>query len=118
VGDEHCFAVSGIAEEGALMITLSQSMTILRQQFPYLSATYGLRRVGIFGSTVKGTTHAASDIDLVVEFERPLGVRFMEFADYLEHVLQTPVDVLTPTGIQMIRDPRLAREIEESVVYV
>jgi hypothetical protein len=100
------------------MVTLTQIMTILRQQLPYLSVTYGLRRVGVFGSTVKGTTHAASDIDLVVEFERPLGLRFIEFAEYLEQVLQTPVDLLTPAGLQMMRDPRLAREIEESIVYV
>jgi predicted nucleotidyltransferase len=31
-------------------------------------ARHGVRRLSLFGSTLKGTTHAQSDVDLLVEF--------------------------------------------------
>jgi predicted nucleotidyltransferase len=60
----------------------------------------------------------SSDVDIVVEFDRPIGFRFVEFAEYLESLLGKRVDVLTPAGIQGIRIERIARDIQESTVYV
>ncbi len=100
------------------MLTIQQITNILRQQLPYLSTEYGIMRLGIFGSYAKGVAQEKSDIDLVVEFKTPLGLRFIEFTDYLEQLFHTPVDVLTPAGIQAIRNPNVAREIQESIVYV
>jgi predicted nucleotidyltransferase len=54
----------------------------------------------------------------VVEFDRPIGFSFVELVEYLESLLGTQVDVLTPAGIQGIRIDRVARDIEESTVYV
>jgi predicted nucleotidyltransferase len=61
---------------------------------------------------------ATSDVDTVVEFARPIGLRFIEFAEYLESVLGKRVDVLTPAGIQGIRRDHIAEEIQRSLVYV
>jgi hypothetical protein len=83
-----------------------------------MASTYGVKRIGLFGSYAGGTPTEESDIDVVVEFDRPIGFRFVEFADYLERLLGKRVDVLTPTGIQAIRIKRIAEEIEESTVYV
>ena len=100
------------------MLTLQQVTDILRQQLPYLSAEYGITRLGIFGSYAKGVVREQSDIDLVAEFKTPLGLRFVEFTDYLEQLFHAPVDVLTPAGIQAIRNTNVARAIQESIVYV
>lgn len=91
---------------------------LLREHYPILAAEYGVKRIGIFGSHAKGTLQETSDVDLIVEFERPIGFRFMEFVEYLERLLNRKVDVLTPAGVQGIRVVRVARDIEESVVYV
>jgi predicted nucleotidyltransferase len=72
----------------------------------------------LFGSYLKGQPDETSDIDIIVEFERPIGFRFFELADYLEDLLGRRVDVLTPAGIQNIRIKRVAKNITESVVYV
>lgn len=93
-------------------------LALLRQYYPYLVAEYGVKRIGLFGSYARGKPDAASDIDLVVEFERPIGFRFVELAEYLENVLGREVDILTPEGIRGIRLPWVAEEIEKSVVYV
>jgi len=72
----------------------------------------------LFGSYAKNLQTEASDIDLVVEFEHPLGFRFIEFTEYIESLLGKSVDILTPAGIQGIRISRIASGIKESITYV
>jgi len=79
---------------------------------------FGVRRIGLFGSFARGEAGETSDVDLVVEFDRPIGFRFMELGDYLEQLLGRRVDLLTPEGVRTIRNPRIAREIAASLVYV
>ena len=100
------------------MLTKEQITKILQEHYPYLASEYGVKRLSLFGSYAKGTPTKTSDIDIVVEFDRPIGFRFAEFAEYLEALLGKSVDILTPVGIQGIRIERIARSIEESTVYV
>ncbi len=100
------------------MLTNAQILDTLRQALDYLSAEYGVKRIGVFGSCAKGQLTDKSDVDIIVEFERPLGLRFVEFAEYLENLLGRDVDILTPAGLRGIRIGRLAEEIAASVVYV
>ncbi len=62
-------------------------MTLLRQHYPYLAAQYGVKKIGLFGSYARDQSDETSDVDIIVEFERPLGFRFVELAEYLEHLL-------------------------------
>lgn len=101
-----------------MIMTTEQVTEILRRQLPFLTTEYGVKRLGIFGSYAKGTQQERSDIDLVAEFERPLGLRFIELTDYLEQLLQTHVDVLTLAGVQAIRNTKVSESIQESIVYV
>ena len=72
----------------------------------------------MFGSHAKDRPREASDIGLVVEFERPIGLKFVELSEYLERLQGKKVDLLTRAGRQALRVPRVAQEIEESIVYV
>ena len=100
------------------MLTREKITDLLREKYPYLVAEYGIKKIGLFGSYAKGVPDEVRDIDIVVEFERPIGFRFVEFTEYLEYLLGKKVDVLTPAGIQGIRVAHIAKSIEESVVYV
>jgi predicted nucleotidyltransferase len=100
------------------ILTKENVITLLREKYLYLASEYGVKRIGLFGSYVKGTSVEASDVDLVVEFERSIGFRFVEFSEYLESLLGKKVDILTPAGVQGIRVPRVAKTIEESIEYV
>lgn len=91
---------------------------LLREKYPYLVSEYGVKRIGLFGSYAKGTPSETSDVDIVVEFVQPIGLRFVVFAEYLESLLGRKVDVLTLAGVRGIRIARIAEEIEKSVVYV
>lgn len=100
------------------MLTRETITERLRESYPYLVAEFGVRRIGLFGSFAKGTANEASDVDVVIEFHRPIGLRFVELVDYLEQLLGRRVDVLTPAGLQGVRVKDVARHISESVVYV
>ncbi|MBI2305470.1 MAG: nucleotidyltransferase family protein [Chloroflexi bacterium] len=100
------------------MLTRDKIVQVLQREQDYLAAEFGVCKVGLFGSYAKGQADETSDIDILVEFERPIGFRFLEFVDYLEAVLGRKVDVLTPAGMQNIRIARVTKSITESIVYV
>lgn len=87
---------------------------------------YGVKRVGIFGSFVRGEQKRKSDIDLVVEFDASrFGKNFEGLFDayaglstYLEDLFKRKVDILTPISIETIRIKEVAEEIKRSIVYV
>lgn len=100
------------------MLTREQIIESLRKNYPFLVAEYGVKRIGLFGSYARGVPTEASDVDLLVEFDPPIGLKFIEFTEYLERLFGRHVDVLTPAGLHGIRIDRVAKEIRESVVYV
>ena len=99
-------------------MTREKVVGILRKELPYFISEYGVKRIGLFGSYAKGTPTKASDVDILVEFEKPIGLKFVEFAEYIERILGSKTDILTPAGVESIRVDKVARYITESVVYV
>ncbi len=53
---------------------------ILSEHRSRLAAEYGVSKLGLFGSVVKGSARADSDVEVIVEFEKPLGLKFIEFS--------------------------------------
>ena len=100
------------------MLTKEKVVKLLQEKHSYLATEFGVSKIGLFGSYAKGQPSAMSDVDLFVEFEHPIGFRFIELVDYLENLLGQKVDVLTSAGIQNIRIERIARSISQSIVYV
>lgn len=99
-------------------LSTEEMIDLLRQHLPYLAAEFGVKRLGVFGSCARGEAGAESDVDIIVEFERPIGLKFIELAEYLEHLLGRKVDLLTTAGLRGIRIPWIAEEIERSILYV
>jgi len=95
-----------------------QIFQVIKANLSHLEIEYGVERIGLFGSYSKNLQAGDSDIDLIIEFSRPIGFRFIELAEYLEDLLGVPVDILTPAGVEGIRVPEVAAEIRNSVVYV
>lgn len=100
------------------MLTREHIVELLRAQSAYLAQEFGVRKIGLFGSFAKGLSTENSDIDLVIEFDTPIGLRFMELGDYLEAMLGRRVDILTPIGLQAIRRKTVIQNITESIIYV
>lgn len=101
-------------------MVVSKAMIIhcLREQLDYLRQRFYVKKISLFGSFATETATITSDVDLVVEFEQPIGLRFVELCDYLEACLGRKVDVLTMAGVAAIRDRSVAEAILRSLVDV
>jgi uncharacterized protein len=73
----------------------------------------GVRRLGIFGSYARGDESQASDMDFLVEFERPTFDNYFDLKFFLEDLFERPVDLVTADAIK----PRLRSVILEETVY-
>lgn len=77
---------------------------------------YGTRRIALFGSFVRGEAGPDSDVDLIVDFDRPTGfLALVRLERELSEVLGRKVDLLTEKGIS----PHLRDRIlnEQQVIY-
>jgi len=93
-------------------------LSTIRRNIPRLAMRYGLRRIGIFGSYARGAQRPDSDVDLIVEFDRALGLEFMDFVNEMEKILGKKTDILTAAGVSAIRNKSIVSDIEKSVIYV
>jgi uncharacterized protein len=72
-------------------------LQILKQKNAEMTKQFGVKSLLLFGSVARNESTSASDVDLLVEFNRPVGY-FGLFAlqDYLEKLLGCRVDLGTP----------------------
>lgn len=82
---------------------------------PELVSKYHVKSIGLFGSIVREDFSAAqSDIDIIVDFSKPIGIEFIDLADYLERQLKRKVDLVSRNGIKS----SFYKEIEQEIIYV
>ena len=68
----------------------------------------GVRALSIFGSVTRDEATATSDVDVLVEFDRPVGFfHLFDVQEQLERFFGCRVDLVTPGGLR----PELKQEI-------
>lgn len=100
------------------MLTRENIIAILKKESAKLKIEFGVKRIALFGSFAGNTQTDNSDVDIMVELERPLGLKFFDLADYLEKTLGRKTDILTRDALKTLRIKEVARVIEESLLYV
>ncbi len=75
------------------MAQLPHSLDYTRQVVAAYFADKPVRRVEVFGSYARGEATAESDLDLLVEMERPVGWEYVDYADDLAAKLGIKVDL-------------------------
>jgi uncharacterized protein len=87
-------------------------LQILKQKKPELTTKFGVKSLLLFGSVARNEATATSDVDLLVEFNRPVGY-FGLFAlqDYLEKLLGCSVDLGTPDSLKPYIKDRVMGEL-------
>lgn len=91
------------------MTSAGEIQAILRECLPELRKKYGVTSIGVFGSYARGDASPDSDIDIMVEFDRPIGWELVDLADYLESRLHHTVDLVIRRSLHpLIRDAILA----------
>jgi len=97
------------------MSSIDHIMRIIADSREELRSEFGVIGIGIFGSVVRGDQGAGSDIDILVEFERPIGfVRFMRLENRLAELVGMPVDLVTKKALK----PHIGKRILQEVRYV
>ena len=87
-------------------------LKILKQKNAELSGRFGVKSLFLFGSVARNEATPASDVDLLVEFSRPVGY-FGLFAlqDYLENLLGCPIDLGTLDSLKPYIRERVMGEL-------
>jgi uncharacterized protein len=97
------------------MSTLLEVKKILQRLKPLLATEYHVCSVGLFGSIVREDfSLLSSDIDIIVDFSRPVGIEFIDLANFIEEVLKRKVDLVSKKGIK----EKYFSQIEQEIVYV
>lgn len=82
-------------------MTREQVLRILRQQKTELAENFGVESLSLFGSTARDQATPGSDVDLLVEFNRPVGyLGLFALQDHLESLLGCKVDLGTPNSLK------------------
>jgi predicted nucleotidyltransferase len=86
-------------------------MQILKQDLPFLKEKFNVKSLGLFGSYAREEQTKKSDIDMLVEFEKPVGFfKFIELEDYLTNKLGVKVDLVTSDALKPLIKPHIMSE--------
>jgi len=94
------------------MTAKEQILGVLREQRELLIHRYPIRRLALFGSWARGDAQEQSDVDILVEVDPSIGLRFVELAEELERALGRPVDLVSSRAIK----PAYWRRIEPELI--
>ena len=91
----------------------NEIIDIIKSNKSEMESRYGVRRVGLFGSYVKGRQRKKSDIDVLVAFNRDIDLfDFLDLREYLEARLHAKVDLVMESALRPAIGKRILAEIE------
>ena len=80
---------------------------ILQQEFP-------LHRMALFGSWARDEQTDTSDVDILVDVDPSIGLRFVTLAERLELLLEQHVDLVSSRAVK----PNVLKQIEAELIDV
>ena len=93
------------------LLTIRESLKALK---PELTSKFHVSSLGLFGSVVRDDFKSDSDIDIIVDFSLPVGVEFIDLANYIEKKLNCKIDLVSRRAIK----DKYFKAIEPEIVYV
>ena len=95
------------------MMNKNEILNFLVQNKNDMKKRFSVKRIGLFGSFVRGSQHGKSDVDILVEFENPTFDNYMDLKFYLERNIGRPVDLVLVDSLK----PRIRNLIIKDVAY-
>ena len=96
------------------MTSLADIKATLKSNKQRLTEKYGLSLLAVFGSYGRGQQTENSDVDILVDFQKPIGIEFIDLANELEKLLKLKVDLVSKNGVR----PQYMKQIEQELSYV
>jgi predicted nucleotidyltransferase len=87
------------------MITKTEILSKLTELKPILYKDYAVKEIGLFGSYSDNSNTEESDIDILIELEKPIGWKFFTLELYLENIFNKKIDLVTKNALkEQIKD--------------
>lgn len=87
------------------MMTKDEILSKLNELKPFLYKDYAVKNIGIFGSYANNSNTEESDIDILIELEKPIGWKFFTLELYLENIFKKKIDLVTKNALkEQIKD--------------
>lgn len=97
------------------MNRLEKIKTTLAGHKDEISRKYHVKKIGIFGSYIRNEQNKKSDIDILVEFKKAIGLfEFMDLEEHLKGLLGRQVDLVSKKALK----PRIGKYILKEVSYI
>lgn len=96
------------------MTSLSQIQSTLSSHKAEFFDIFKVKSLAVFGSFARGEQQKESDVDILVEFNSPVGIEFIDLGNYLERILNQKVDLVSRNGIK----PQYFKQIKGDLKYV
>lgn len=96
------------------MKTLNEIKLSLRNHKQKLYSEYPIQSLAIFGSYATMEQNEKSDLDIIVEFNDKIGIRFIDLADEIEKLIGLKVDLVSRKGIK----DKYFDAIKSDLIYV
>ena len=94
---------------------LDHIITRLSDKKEYLRKKYFIREIGVFGSYVRHEQGTSSDLDVLVDFEKPISLlRFVELEAELSEVTGLDVDLVSREALK----PHMGESVRREVIFV
>jgi predicted nucleotidyltransferase len=92
------------------MLSQNDILLKLKELKPKLHREYAVKEIGLFGSFSDNSNTEDSDIDILVELDRPIGWKFFTLELYLETVFGRKIDLVTKNSLKdQIKDSILSQ---------
>lgn len=98
------------------MSSLEQIKKLLQEHKEEIRQKYGIIILGIFGSYARGEQTKKSDIDILVEFEKPIWLEYFSAKEELEKILGIKVDLVRASPLK--QKPLVWESVKEDLIYV
>lgn len=87
------------------MLTKAEILSKLTELKPILYKDFAVKEIGLFGSYSNNSNTIESDVDILVELEKPIGWKFFTLELYLEKVFNKKIDLVTINALkEQIKD--------------
>ena len=96
------------------MYTTARILEILKDRKTDLQKRYPISELGLFGSYARGDFNEQSDIDILVDFNGRMGIKFISLAHELEDIFQMKIDLVSRKGIK----PKYLPLVEINLIHV
>lgn len=93
------------------MTTKNEIIAKLIELKPMLSKEYAVKEIGLFGSFSDNSFTEDSDIDLLVDLERPIGWKFFTLELYLQKVFKRKIDLVTKNALKEQLKERILNQV-------